>query len=66
MLPEDFALIKEYLQRSEQITNQAQLNISRKLAEKIRVILDLEQLPQQVNAYLFLEAVYLAYQKVNY
>ena len=63
LLPEDFAVIREYLQRREAMTSEARLKLSRKLAHQVKEVIALEKVPQKVSADLFLEAVYLAYQQ---
>ena len=63
MLPEDFAVIREYLQRRQVMTNEAKSEVSKQLADQIKEIISLEQVPQKVTANVFLEAVYLAYQQ---
>jgi uncharacterized RDD family membrane protein YckC len=62
LLPEDFAVIREYLQRSGAMTTQAKAELSRELAHQVKEIIALEKIPK-VTAHLFLEAVYLAYQQ---
>jgi uncharacterized RDD family membrane protein YckC len=62
LLPEDFAVIREYLQRSGAMTTQAKAELSRELAHQVKEVIALEKLPK-VTAHLFLEAVYLAYQQ---
>ncbi len=62
LLPEDFAVIREYLQRSGAMTTQAKAELSRELAHQVKEVMALEKLPK-VTAHLFLEAVYLAYQQ---
>ncbi|NEP86183.1 MAG: RDD family protein [Okeania sp. SIO2C2] len=63
LLPEDFAVIREYLQRSKLMTKQAKIELSKKLASQAKEIIGLTQTPQKVSATEFLEAVYLAYQQ---
>ena len=63
LLPEDFAVIRKYLQRREQMFLQAKNELSRKLAYQIQNIIALEEIPEEITANLFLEAVYLAYQQ---
>lgn len=63
LLPEDFAVIREYLQRREAMTSEARTQLSRKLAHQVKEVIALEKVPQKVSADLFLEAVYLAYQQ---
>jgi uncharacterized RDD family membrane protein YckC len=63
LLPEDFAVIRQYLQRREAMIPQARAELSRQLAHQIKEIIALEKVPHKVTANLFLEAVYLAYQQ---
>jgi uncharacterized RDD family membrane protein YckC len=63
LLPEDFATIRGYLQRREQMLYQAKIELARKLAHQIKDIIVLKEVPEGVTANLFLEAVYLAYQQ---
>ena len=62
LLPEDFAVIREYLQRSPAMTSKAKAELSRQLAHQVREVIALEKVPK-VTAHVFLEAVYLAYQQ---
>jgi uncharacterized RDD family membrane protein YckC len=64
LLPDDFATLREYLQRRTALTKAARQQLSVKLAQQLKEIIELEQLPQeQLPAEQFLEAVYMAYQK---
>lgn len=63
LLPEDFALIRQYLQRREGMIPQARREFSQKLARQIKEIIALETVPPGVTSTLFLEAIYLAYQQ---
>lgn len=63
LLPEDFATIRGYLQRREQMLYQAKIELARKLAHQVKDIIALQEVPEDVTANLFLEAVYLAYQQ---
>lgn len=63
LLPDDFAVIREYLQRRKIMQQDAKLKLSRNLANQIRDIIELENIPSGVTADLFLEAIYLAYQQ---
>jgi uncharacterized RDD family membrane protein YckC len=63
LLPEDFAVIREYLQRSQTMIPQARADLSRQLAHQIKDIIALEKVPEKTTAHRFLEAVYLAYQQ---
>jgi uncharacterized RDD family membrane protein YckC len=62
ILPDDFAVIREYLQRRPFMDSQARSELSLKLARQARAIVQLETIPQGLNSDDFLEAVYLAYQ----
>ncbi len=62
LLPDDFAIIRTYLQRRNQMTMEARTKVSRQLATQVKQMIALESLPQKVTAEEFLEAVYLAYQ----
>jgi uncharacterized RDD family membrane protein YckC len=62
LLPEDFAVIREYLQRSPAMTSKAKAELSRQLAHQVKEVIALEKVPK-VTAHVFLEAVYLAYQQ---
>ncbi|MBD2342641.1 RDD family protein [Anabaena subtropica] len=61
LLPDDFAVIREYLQRRGAMGNKARSALSLKLAQQVQDILHLEKLPATVASDVFLEAVYLAY-----
>jgi uncharacterized RDD family membrane protein YckC len=63
LLPDDFAVIREYLQRRPFMSQSARRELSLKLAREIRSIIKLEEIPQGLNSDEFLEAVYLAYQQ---
>ena len=65
LLPDDFAVIREYLQRRPLLANAAQNALSLKLANDLKQILALEKLPQETSADTFIEAVYWAYQQDN-
>jgi hypothetical protein len=64
LLPDDFAALREYLQRRTVLTKQARQDLSVQLARQLRRIIELETLPQEnMPAERFLEALYWAYQK---
>lgn len=63
LLPDDFAVIREYLQRRPLLAKPAQEELSLKLARDLKQILDLATLPQEITADTFIEAVYWAYQQ---
>lgn len=61
--PDDFALIRDYLQRRKNISPKAKAELSLNLARQTRTIIDLKKLPPGITSDVFLEAVYLAYQR---
>lgn len=63
LLPDDFAVIREYLQRRSMLDERAKSDLSLKLARQAKELLGMQELPFQMTADLFLEAVYLAYQR---
>lgn len=65
LLPEDFGIIKEYLERRKEMLKEARKEISQRLANQAKEIIKLEEVPENVSANLFLEAIYLAYQQQN-
>ncbi|KAM3090777.1 RDD family protein [Phormidesmis sp. 146-35] len=63
LLPDDFAVIREYLQRRTLMESKARSDLSIQLARQARQLIGMQELPFQMTADLFLEAVYLAYQQ---
>ncbi|MCW5314491.1 RDD family protein [Nostoc sp. KVJ3] len=66
LMPDDFAVIREYLQRRGAMSLKAKASLSLKLAEQVVAIIKLEKLPELVTPDVFLEAVYLAYQQPEF
>ncbi|OUL21296.1 RDD family protein [Nostoc sp. 106C] len=66
LLPDDFAVIREYLQRRSGMSARARASLSSKLAQQIQAIVNLEQIPAGVASDVFLEAIYLAYKQTEY
>jgi uncharacterized RDD family membrane protein YckC len=66
LLPDDFAIIREYLQRRNAMSLKAKASLSLKLSEQVVAIINLEKLPQSVTADVFLEAIYLVYQQQKF
>lgn len=62
LLPEDFATIRDFLQRRKNIMLEYQHQLSRKLADQVKEIILLEEVPEGYSNSQFLEAIYLAYQ----
>ena len=65
MLPDDFAVISEYLRRRRAMSPKAKKSVSLKLTEQVKEIIHLENIPENITPYVFLEAIYLAYQEKN-
>jgi uncharacterized RDD family membrane protein YckC len=63
VLPDDFAVVREYLQRRSLMSPAAKVDTSLRLAQQVKSILNLETLPFDMKPDLFLEGVYLAYQQ---
>lgn len=63
LLPDDFAVIDEYLQRRKAMSPKAKEQLSLQLAQQVENIITLK-IPPTVTPDVFLEAVYLAYQRV--
>ena len=66
LMPDDFAVIREYLQRRSAMSVKARASLSLKLAEQVVAILNLEKLPEVVTPDVFLEAIYLVYQQPEF
>ncbi|WP_414576163.1 RDD family protein [Anabaena sp. CCY 9402-a] len=62
LLPDDFAVIREYLQRRSAMSPKAKSALSLKLSQQVQDILHIENLPATIHSDIFLEAVYLGYQ----
>lgn len=58
--PDDFAVIRNYLQQRSQMNVQAQMELSSRLAQQLGEIIQYDKV---ADSELFLEAVYLAYQQ---
>lgn len=63
LLPDDYAVIREYLQRRHRMETKARSELSLKLARQLRSLILLETIPANLTSDQFLEAVYLAYQQ---
>ncbi len=61
LLPDDFAIIREYLQRRSGMSSKARALLATKLSQQVQNIINLEPLPEGVAYDVFLEAIYLAY-----
>ena len=65
ILPDDFAVISEYLRRRAAMSVKAKRSVSLKLAKQVKEIIHLENIPPDISSDLFLEAIYWAYQEKN-
>ena len=65
LMPDDFAVIREYLQRRSLMDNRARANLSRQLSEQAMQLMEMESIPFDLSPELFLETIYLAYQQQN-
>lgn len=63
LLPDDFAMIREYLQRRSGMTANAKSELASQMEQHFRNKIELESLPNGLNSQVFLEAIYLAYQQ---
>lgn len=63
LLPDDFAVIKEYLQRRYKLSQKGKHDTSLRLARDVQEIINFPELPKDISTDDFLEAVYLAYQQ---
>lgn len=66
LLPEDFATIRDFLQRRKNIMLEYQHQLSRKLTQQVKEIILIEDVPEGYSNSQFLEATYLAYQQDNF
>ncbi len=63
LLPDDFASIREFLQRRHRLEPEARKNLSRQLALQLKAILEIETIPFRADAETFIESVFSAYQQ---
>lgn len=63
LLPDDFAIVREYLERRSFMTTKARSEVSLNLARQLKAVIHLDTLPSAMTAEQFLEAIYLAYQQ---
>ncbi|BAZ89402.1 RDD domain-containing protein [Raphidiopsis curvata NIES-932] len=66
LLPDDFAVIREYLKTRGGMSSKAKASLSLELSQQVQSIVNLSVLPSDVSADVFLEAVYLGYQKLEF
>ena len=65
LLPDDFATIRDFLQRRKSIMLEYQHQLSRKLAGQVMEIILLDSVPEGYSNSQLLEATYIAYQQEN-
>ena len=65
LLPDDFAVVRTYLQRRRTMDKRARNDLSLNLARQLRTLIGLETIPPNTTADQFLEAVYEAYQQLR-
>ncbi|RUT02809.1 hypothetical protein DSM106972_057290 [Dulcicalothrix desertica PCC 7102] len=65
MLPDDFAVIREYLVRRHIMSKQARAALAIELTQQVQSIIQLNNLPDGISPDTFLEGIYLAYQKTS-
>ena len=63
LLPDDFASIREFLQRRHRLEADARKSFSRQLALQLKAILEMETIPFKADAETFIESVFSAYQQ---
>lgn len=64
LLPDDFAVVRAYLQRRRTMEKQARNDLSMNLARQLRTVVALETIPPNTTPDQFLEAIYEAYQQM--
>jgi len=65
LMPDDFAVVREYLQRRHELSPKAKEEVSLNLARQVRSRVGVKTLPKGTTPNRFLEAAYLAYQEKN-
>ena len=63
LTPDEFATIRKYLQRYSNLTPDAKIQVSDRLAQRLLERIELADRPPSRDAHLIIEAVYLAYQQ---
>ena len=61
--PDDFATVREYLQRRSFLSEAAQRDVGRQLASQIKNKANIDSFPVKMTADTFLEAIYWSYQQ---
>ncbi len=63
LLPDDFGVIRDFLQRRAAMKLESRKNVSLTLARQVKTVIDLSAIPEGTTSEVFLEAVYLSYQQ---
>lgn len=63
--PDEFATIREYLERRSQMDREARRDLSLNLARQMRSRIEMETIPTGLTSDDFLEAIYVAYQTLK-
>ncbi|WP_310411302.1 RDD family protein [Chamaesiphon sp. OTE_8_metabat_110] len=63
LTPDEFATIRKYLQRYANLTPDAKIQVSDRLAQRLLERIEMADRPPSRDAHLIIEAVYLAYQQ---
>ncbi len=63
LTPDEFATIRNYLQRYPSLSPAAKIQVSDRLAQRLLEIIKLDDRPPTLDRHLTIEAVYLAYQQ---
>jgi uncharacterized RDD family membrane protein YckC len=65
LIPDDYAVVREYLTRRTKMATKARNDKSLELARQLRLLIKLEEIPTGTTSDQFLEAVYVAYQEFS-
>ncbi|MFH7028505.1 MAG: RDD family protein [Heteroscytonema crispum UTEX LB 1556] len=66
LLPDDFVVIREYLQRRTGMEAEAKRQLGLQLATQVQNAIHLAEIPEELTAEQFLEAVYFTYQRSSF
>jgi uncharacterized RDD family membrane protein YckC len=65
LIPDDYAIVREYLMRRGKMATKARNDKSLELARQLKILVKLEEIPTGTTSDQFLEAVYVAYQHMG-
>jgi uncharacterized RDD family membrane protein YckC len=66
ILPDDFVVIREYLERRTGMEAEAKRQLGLQLATQVQNVIHLAEIPEELTAEQFLEAVYFTYQRSSF